>query len=65
MLCHNHYDLMAFTTPGESPLRYRHNNRKKSHSQEGVSIVKEPMRQAEHTINLRAMPRGGNSEPNE
>jgi len=31
MLRHNHYDLMAFTTPGESPLRCRQNNREVSH----------------------------------
>jgi len=64
MLCHNHYDLMAFTTPGESPLRYRQDNRKASHGHEDVAVMKERTPKPEHAVNLHAMLCGGNSEPN-
>jgi len=64
MLCHNHYDLMAFVTPGESPLRYHQDNRKVSHGHENVALMKEWTPQPGRTINLRAMPCGGNTEPN-
>ena len=63
MLCHNHNDLMAFTTPAESPLRNRQDNRKVSHGHEDVAVIKEPTPEPGHTVNLLAMPRGGNSEP--
>jgi hypothetical protein len=54
---------VAFTTPRESPLRYRQDNRKVSHGHENVAVIKERTPQPGHAINLRAMPRGGNSEP--
>jgi hypothetical protein len=65
MLWQNHNDLMAFTTPGESPLRYRQDNRKVSHGHENVAVIKEPTPQPGPTINLRAMPCGGKIEPNQ
>jgi hypothetical protein len=64
MFCHNHYHLMAFTTPGESPLRYRQDNRKVSREHEDVAVIMEGTPQPGHTINLRAMPCARNSEPN-
>jgi putative ATP-dependent endonuclease of the OLD family len=54
---------MAFTTPGESPLRCRQNNRKVSHGHEVVAVIKERTPQPGNLINLRAMLCGGNSEP--
>jgi hypothetical protein len=45
---------MAFTTPGESPLRYRQDNRKVSRGHEDVVVMKERTPQPGHTINLRA-----------
>jgi hypothetical protein len=64
MLCHNHYDLMAFATPGESPLWYRQDDRKVSHGHEDVAVIMEPTLQPGHVVNLHAMPCGGNSERN-
>jgi len=63
MLCHNHYDLMAFATPGESPLQYLQDNRKVSHGHEDAAVIKERAPQPGHAVNLHAMPCGGNSEP--
>jgi len=63
LLCHNYYDLMAFTTPGESPLRYRQNNRKVSHGHENVVAIKEPTPQPEYAVKLDVVPYGGNAEP--
>jgi len=54
---------MAFTTPGESSRRHRHESRKVSHGHENVAVIKEPTPQPGHAINLRGTPRGGNSEP--
>jgi hypothetical protein len=39
MLCHNHYDLMAFTTPAEGQLRYRQDSRKLSHGHQDVAVL--------------------------
>jgi hypothetical protein len=55
-LCHNQYDLMAFTTAGESPLRYRQDDRKLSHRHENVAVIKVPRPQPGHPVNLHAMP---------
>jgi hypothetical protein len=63
MLYHNHYDLMAFTTPGESSLRYRQDSRRVSYGHENVAVTKEPPPQLGHAINLHAIPCGGNSGP--
>jgi hypothetical protein len=63
MLCHNHNDLMAFTTSGESPLRHRHDNRKASPGHENVVSIKERTPRPAPASNRNAMPRGGNSEP--
>jgi hypothetical protein len=56
--------LMAFTTPGESPLRCRQDSRKVSHNHENVAVIKGRTTQPGHAVNLHMMPRGGNSEPN-
>ena len=55
---------MAFATAGESPLRYRQDNRKVSHGDEDVAVIQELTPRPGHAINLRAMPCGGNTEPN-
>jgi hypothetical protein len=62
MLRQNDYGLMAFTTPGESPLRHRHDTRKASHGHENVAVIKERTPLLGHAVNLRAMPRGSNVE---
>ena len=46
---------------GESHLRFRRDDREVSHVDENVAVIKEPARQPGHTINLRAMPCGGNT----
>jgi hypothetical protein len=56
-------DLMAFTTPGESPLWYRQDDRRLGHGHENVAVTKEPTLLPGHAVNLHAMPCGGNSEP--
>jgi hypothetical protein len=43
-------------------LRYRQDNRKVSHGHENVAVIKERTPRPGHTVNLRGMPRGGNSE---
>jgi hypothetical protein len=63
MFRHNHYDVMAFATSGESPLRCRRDDRRVSRGHENVALIKEQTAQPGHMINLRAMPCGGNSEP--
>jgi len=55
---------MAFTTPGESELRCRRDNREISHTHENVAVIKEPAPQPGHAVNQRAMLCGGNSEAN-
>jgi hypothetical protein len=62
VLCRNHYDLMAFATPGESPLRYPQDNRKVSHDHEKVAVTEGPTAQPGHAVNPHAMPCGGNSQ---
>jgi hypothetical protein len=64
MICHNHYGLAAFTSPGESLLRYRQDNRKVSYRQQDVAVITEPTLRPGHVVNLHAMPCRGNSEPN-
>jgi len=63
MPCQNYYDVMAFAIPGEGALGCRQDNRKVSHGDEDVVVIKEPAPQPGHAVNLRATPRGGNSEP--
>jgi hypothetical protein len=62
MLCHNHYDLMAFTTSGQRPLRYCQDNRKLSHGHENAVVIKEQTRGPGHAINVSAVPGRGISE---
>jgi len=62
LLCQNHYDLMDFTTPGESELWHRQDNRKASHGHQDVAVIKERTRQPRHAINLRVMPCGGETQ---
>jgi hypothetical protein len=57
---HNHYDVMAFTTPGEGSLRYRQDSRRVSRGHEDVAVPKERASQPGHAIHLRALPFGGN-----
>ena len=64
VLCRNHYDLIAFATPGESPLGYRQDNRKVSHGHENVAVIKEPTPQPGHAVNLHAVRCEGKSERN-
>ena len=55
------FTLMAFATPGESPLRSRQDNRKTSHGHENVATIKEVMPQPGHAINLRTVRCEGNT----
>ena len=64
MLCHKNFDVMAFTTPGESPLQCRQHKHKASRGHEDVEVPKERTPQPANTINLRGMTCGGNIEPN-
>jgi hypothetical protein len=57
MFCHNHYNFMAFATPGERPLRYRQDNRKISHGHEDVVAIKELAPRPGHAVNLHAVRR--------
>jgi len=54
MFRHNHYDLIAFTTPGESELPYRQGNRNVSHDHQDVAVIKEQTPQRGQAVNLRA-----------
>jgi hypothetical protein len=54
---------MAFTTPGESRLRYCHESRKAGHGHEDVAVIKERAPQPGRAIHLRAVLCGGNCEP--
>jgi hypothetical protein len=59
------YDLMAFSTPGESPLWYRHESRKGTHSHENAEAIKDRTPQPGHAVNLHLVRCGGNSESND
>jgi hypothetical protein len=63
MLRHNDYGLAAFTTPGESPLRYRQDNGKVSHGHENVAVIEERTLQPGRAINPYATPWGANIRP--
>ena len=52
----------TFTTPGESPLRYRQDNRNVSHGHEDVAVKTESTLQPGHAVNLHVMRCGGNIE---
>jgi hypothetical protein len=54
-LCRNQNDLVPFTPPGESPLRYRQDSRKVSHEHRGVGVINGRTPQPGHAVNLHAM----------
>jgi hypothetical protein len=60
-----HKIMAGGNPPGKRDLRLPTlKSRKARRGHEDVAVIKEPMPQPEHTINPRAMPRRGNTEPN-
>ena len=62
MLCHHNYDLMAFTTPGESPLRYPQGKPNAGYGHEEVAVILESTLHFGHAVNLHAISCRDNSE---